>query len=166
MPYRILLRRDLSQNWDYNDPVLMTGEPGYEIDTRKFKMGDGQTPWSQLPYYCGVTGPAGPTLPYKSYTALLTQTEENDPVATILENTIGDIVWTRLGAGSYLATSDNLFTENKTTIFMTGNSSLVFGIYPSINTPGTEITVETGSPNETHLDQILDNTPIEIRVYN
>ena len=59
MPYRILLRRDLSQNWDYNDPVLMTGEPGYEIDTRKFKMGDGQTPWSQLPYYAGVTGATG-----------------------------------------------------------------------------------------------------------
>ena len=59
MPYRILLRRDLSQNWNYNDPVLMSGEPGYEMDTRKFKMGDGQTPWSQLPYYMGVTGPAG-----------------------------------------------------------------------------------------------------------
>jgi len=59
MPYRILLRRDLSQNWNYNDPVLMSGEPGYEMDTRKFKMGDGQTPWSQLPYYIGVTGPAG-----------------------------------------------------------------------------------------------------------
>jgi len=59
MPYRILLRRDLSQNWNYNDPVLMSGEPGYEMDTRKFKMGDGQTPWSQLPYYSGVTGPAG-----------------------------------------------------------------------------------------------------------
>jgi hypothetical protein len=59
MPYRILLRRDLSENWNYNDPVLMSGEPGYEMDTRKFKMGDGQTPWSQLPYYAGVTGPAG-----------------------------------------------------------------------------------------------------------
>jgi len=59
MPYRILLRRDLSQNWNYNDPVLMSGEPGYEMDSRKFKMGDGQTPWSQLPYYAGVTGPAG-----------------------------------------------------------------------------------------------------------
>lgn len=59
MSYRILLRRDLSQNWNYNDPVLMSGEPGYEMDTRKFKMGDGQTPWSQLPYYCGITGPAG-----------------------------------------------------------------------------------------------------------
>lgn len=60
MPYRILLRRDLSQNWNYNDPVLMTGEPGYEMDTRKFKMGDGQTPWSQLPYYSGITGGTGP----------------------------------------------------------------------------------------------------------
>ena len=59
MPYRILLRRDSSQNWNYNDPVLMSGEPGYETDTRRFKMGDGQTPWSQLPYYSGVTGPPG-----------------------------------------------------------------------------------------------------------
>ncbi len=30
MPYRILLRRDNSATWLYNDPVLMTGEPGYE----------------------------------------------------------------------------------------------------------------------------------------
>jgi putative NADH-flavin reductase len=48
MPYRILLRRDNSLNWTYNDPVLMTGEPGYETDTNKFKVGDGQTPWSEI----------------------------------------------------------------------------------------------------------------------
>lgn len=59
MPYRILLRRDLSLTWNYNDPVLMSGEQGYETDTRKMKIGDGQTPWSQLPYYIGVTGPKG-----------------------------------------------------------------------------------------------------------
>lgn len=60
MPYRILLRRDNSLNWTYNDPVLMTGEPGYETDTNKFKIGDGQTPWSQLDYYIGTTGDQGP----------------------------------------------------------------------------------------------------------
>jgi hypothetical protein len=59
MPYRILLRRDLSLTWNYNNPVLMTGEQGYETDTRKMKIGDGQTPWSQLPYYIGLTGPKG-----------------------------------------------------------------------------------------------------------
>jgi hypothetical protein len=59
MPYRILLRRDLSENWNYNNPVLMTGEPGYEIETGKLKIGDGQTPWLDLPYYSGITGPTG-----------------------------------------------------------------------------------------------------------
>jgi len=60
MPYRILLRRDVKENWNYNDPVLMNGEPGYESDTRKFKIGDGFTPWSQLPYYVGAEGATGP----------------------------------------------------------------------------------------------------------
>lgn len=59
MPYRILLRRDNEASWLYNDPVLMSGEPGYETDTGKLKIGDGQTPWSALDYYTGITGPAG-----------------------------------------------------------------------------------------------------------
>ena len=59
MPYRILLRRDNEASWSYNDPVLMSGEPGYETDTGKLKIGDGQTPWSALDYYTGITGPAG-----------------------------------------------------------------------------------------------------------
>jgi len=63
MPYRILLRRDNSVTWTYNDPVLMTGEPGYETDTGRLKIGDGQSPWSALNYYEGVTGPEGPIGP-------------------------------------------------------------------------------------------------------
>ena len=53
MPYRILLRRDNSAKWIQNDPVLMLGEPGYETDSGKLKIGDGQTPWSSLHYYGG-----------------------------------------------------------------------------------------------------------------
>jgi hyaluronoglucosaminidase len=59
MPYRILLRRDNSATWLYNDPVLMTGEPGYETDTGKLKIGDGNTPWSSLDYYTSLTGATG-----------------------------------------------------------------------------------------------------------
>ena len=51
MAYRILLRRDNSANWTYNDPVLLSGEPGFETDTYKLKIGDGQTPWTALPYF-------------------------------------------------------------------------------------------------------------------
>ncbi len=63
MPYRILLRRDTLANWIYNDPVLMSGEPGYETDTGRIKIGDGSNPWTSLPYYTGITGPAGPIGP-------------------------------------------------------------------------------------------------------
>ena len=57
MPYRILLRRDTLSNWIYNNPVLMSGEPGYETDTGKAKIGNGSTAWNSLSY--ALTGSAG-----------------------------------------------------------------------------------------------------------
>lgn len=33
------------------NPVLGLSEPCHEYDTGKFKIGDGVTPWSELPYY-------------------------------------------------------------------------------------------------------------------
>jgi hypothetical protein len=50
MAYRILLRRDTSIQWEYNNPVLLTGEQGYETDTGRLKIGDGQSNWTDLPY--------------------------------------------------------------------------------------------------------------------
>jgi hypothetical protein len=61
MAYRILLRRDSLGNWQSNNPVLLSGEPGYETNTGKLKVGDGITPWNQLSYYYGATGGTGPT---------------------------------------------------------------------------------------------------------
>lgn len=34
--------------------ILYQGETGYESDTKKFKIGDGQTRWIDLPYYVGT----------------------------------------------------------------------------------------------------------------
>ena len=51
---------------------------------------------------------------YKVYTALLTQTGTSDPVATVLENTLGDIVWSRVGVGHYSGVLLGAFTANKT----------------------------------------------------
>lgn len=45
-----LLRRGTTAAWEEANPVLAYGEPGYEKDTGKLKIGDGDTPWSQLPY--------------------------------------------------------------------------------------------------------------------
>jgi len=46
----IQLRRDTSTAWNNVDPVLNQGEPGIETDSGRMKIGNGTTPWSQLPY--------------------------------------------------------------------------------------------------------------------
>ena len=50
---RFLFRRGYSEAWDRNNPVLMLGEPGFEIDTYKIKIGDGVTAWRDLGYLNG-----------------------------------------------------------------------------------------------------------------
>jgi hypothetical protein len=61
------LRRALASQW-LSTPslILQAGEPGYETDTFKLKIGDGMTPWYLLPYIgesvcVGITGPTGPS---------------------------------------------------------------------------------------------------------
>src|SRR5689334_5004354 len=51
--YRFKLRRGTAANWTYNNPVLLRGEPGIEIDTQKWKVGDGALAWVDLPYMSG-----------------------------------------------------------------------------------------------------------------
>lgn len=44
------VRRGTAANWTSTDPVLYSGQIGWETDTRKFKVGDGTTAWSALSY--------------------------------------------------------------------------------------------------------------------
>lgn len=57
----IQLRRDTAANWTSADPVLSSGEIGVEVDTNKFKIGDGSTAWSSLAYQGGFTPPSPST---------------------------------------------------------------------------------------------------------
>lgn len=114
--------------------------------------------------------PAGGSEPkYKVYSALLTQQGTNAPVATVLENTLGgEVVWSRVSVGSYVATLTGAFIENKTYINIGQN--VTFGIGTGIintteNTLNT-IRVNSSSDFSGYSDDILTNTPIEIRVYN
>lgn len=47
---QIQIRRDTSTNWSTNNPTPASGEPCYEIDTGKFKIGNGTTPYNNLEY--------------------------------------------------------------------------------------------------------------------
>lgn len=47
---RILLRNDVATAWTTANPTLLKGEIGIEIDTNKFKIGDGTKKWNELSY--------------------------------------------------------------------------------------------------------------------
>jgi hypothetical protein len=50
MTVKIQVRRDTSANWSSINPVLSLGEPGFETDTNKLKLGDGTSTWTSLNY--------------------------------------------------------------------------------------------------------------------
>lgn len=52
---QILHRRDTAANWTSTNPVLSSGEMGFETDTGKFKIGNGSTAWAALAYSAGAT---------------------------------------------------------------------------------------------------------------
>lgn len=51
MATRMQQRRGTAAEWTSADPVLASGEIGYETDTGRFKFGDGATAWSSLEYF-------------------------------------------------------------------------------------------------------------------
>lgn len=52
---KIQLRRDTAANWSANNPTPSAGEPCFETDTGKLKIGDGITAYNSLPYQGGTS---------------------------------------------------------------------------------------------------------------
>lgn len=52
----IKFKRGRSTTWREKNLLLKDGEPGFELDTHKLKIGDGKTLWNDLPYIGGESG--------------------------------------------------------------------------------------------------------------
>ena len=91
---------------------------------------------------------------------------EGAPVVTVLENTIGNIWFTYNNTGEYYCRSNDLFITDKTAVF--GGyyyaSTEINAYYDSPSMSTSEFLIITGDPNAAN--GYLQNTPIEIRVYN
>lgn len=55
---QLQFRRGTAARWTQVNPILAPGEMGIESDTNQFKLGDGVTSWTGLPYG-GIQGPPG-----------------------------------------------------------------------------------------------------------
>jgi hypothetical protein len=109
--------------------------------------------------------------PYKVYTALLTQTGTNAPVAIVLENTLGgNIVWSRLDNGIYIGTLSNSFIENKTGVIINNTAYATDSQITTVDILTTStVNIQTSYTTDGVFaleDSCMYNNLIEIRVYN
>lgn len=47
---KFLLRKGTAEAWEYNNPILSQGEPGYDYTNYGLKIGDGKTEWKNLKF--------------------------------------------------------------------------------------------------------------------
>ena len=86
------------------------------------------------------------------------------PVATVLENTLGDVYFTYYGEGTYICHSDYLFTDNKTGVLF-GQTNTAVAITKMYQAAQDQVWIEIFRNIDTYRDDLLNNTLIEIRVY-
>jgi hypothetical protein len=136
--------------------------------TKGIIIGDGQTLTedgmviNNLTVTGTINGDA--VIPYKKYIATISQTGTSDPTVTVLENTIGDIVWTRALAGRYEGTLVGAFPDQSKTYLLnsiTQTNNYIRFYWTSANV----VQIRTADFTNTLQDGQLDFNTIEIRTY-
>lgn len=98
---RVKFRRGSAADWTSRNPILLSGEPGFESDTNKFKIGDGITSWTDLPYHLDADDTSALIA-----TAIQDATFEGVPGPTGATGPAGD--------SAYVVAVDNGFVGNET----------------------------------------------------
>lgn len=92
-------KRGTAKAFKTSNPILLKGEPGFESDTCKLKVGDGETRWNNLPYIGDHSKP----IDGKSAYELWLEMGHTGTVEDFLESLIGEPgkstyeIWLSLG---------------------------------------------------------------------
>lgn len=124
--------------WDFTN----VGAPNNDVGTYFIATGENPNSW-------GIDGQLGYT--------------PGAPVATVLENTIGNIWFTYEGVNQFKAKSNDLFTEDKTILFIQGSND---GDTSSASALNNLYWIDSNTVSCVVSGGNLNKTSIEIRVYN
>jgi hypothetical protein len=141
----------------------------YSIDT--YKTGDD---------FSNVGGPAsGPNGAWDGYSFIATGTtpliytngsgidhNTGAPVATVLDNTIGNVWFTYNGVGSYLCYSSNEVNYLKTLVSISQTNTITNLTATNVDDNTSLAVINSTDFTENAVNSRIYNTPIEIRVYN
>ena len=134
---QIQLRRGTAAQWTSANPVLASGEFGYETDTGKAKIGNGVADWNSLGY--AITGTVGDITAVTAGTGLSgggTSGDVTISLSTPVSVANGGTGITSFGSGvaTWLGTPSSANLASAVTD-ETGSGALVFGTSPTLSTP-------------------------------
>lgn len=123
--------------------------------------------WSELKTLLNADLDFAVTPTYSVYRALITQSSTNAPTIKVLENTIGNIAWSRNAQGNYYGTLAGTFTEDKVYSQIMNSNSGIYGdiVAGRLNDNVFEIWTAS-SLLGSEIDGALTDASIEIRVYS
>lgn len=143
---QIQFRRGTAAQWSSTNPVLASGELGYETDTGNFKIGNGSSAWNSLLVLNGITADSTATFTNKTISA------DNNTISGIAASSFvvtnssgyidGSAAQKAIPTGTVVGTSDSQTLTNKTisgsdnTLSNIANSSLTNS---SVTVNGTAI---------------------------
>lgn len=115
MANTIKLRRGTAAQWTSANSVLASGEPGFETDTNKFKIGNGSDSWNNLPYtaidpstassiYASISYVESTYLPISGSVNWSNINNKPDPIITLSGDLSGSVTLTDLTSGTLNAT--------------------------------------------------------------
>lgn len=109
----------------------------------------------------------------KEYRAILNQEGAEDPVATVLMNTLGvDITWQRAAAGIYTGVlgAGQILPALQVTMGLLGPSDIsisALSTYMTSRVNDESLIIQTGTPSEPGgADGLLVNSGFELKIYN
>lgn len=121
-------------------------------------------------YITDVTATPIDSRPYKVYSALLSQTGTSAPTSVILENTFPSaIVWAFSSAGSFVGTLTAAFVEKKTQCWIEQSSTDTApgtSFKRIVRTGANTVQIDCSDVEGNPLNDVIVDTPIEIRVYD
>lgn len=157
---QIQVRRGTASQWTSTNPVLASGEWGYETDTGKVKIGNGSTAWTSLGYtgsgtvtsITAGTGLSGGTITSSGTIAIDSTVATLTGTQTLTNKTITGLVATQtLLTPSFTTNAYTLVLGDQGDILLASNGSTAGTINIPTNASvafptGTQITIiQTGS---------------------
>lgn len=135
------------QAYDYTNRKLYNWQDTVWTETNTNLVVTAQSFRNYQPYLRG----------YKVYKAIITQAGGSAPTATVLENTIGSVTWSRISDGLYRLNLTGAFPQAKTLVFCQNDETNVFRAYRHSD---DDILVESNAT-----DSLIDHFSLLIEVY-